>query len=268
MMTDFHTHIFPDELASHARKSLEARMLGAKMVILPTIENTLELERQNGIDRIVTLSIATKPSQQRNVNDFAASVNGGPIMAFGSVHPKAPDAFEELERVKDLGLKGIKLHPFYQDFRVDDETFFPFYEKISSLGLITVFHAGLEFIMPNVEFIQPEALAKALKYFDGAPVIAAHLGGFLSWDEVERYLVGENVYFDTAYIAGRLPAEQALRIIRSHGANRVLFGTDMPWSSPAAEREFIEDIGLTDDELSYVLHRTADELLGAVTSCL
>jgi predicted TIM-barrel fold metal-dependent hydrolase len=259
VITDFHTHVFPGAVAPLARRSLETRAL--KMLISPTVTRTLEFERKSGVERIVALNIAVKPSRQKNVNDFAASVNGGSVVAFGSAHPYAPDAFEELERIKALGLKGVKLHPFYQDFYADDEAVFPFYEKIASLGLITVFHAGRDFAMPNKELIQPQALAKALEHFDGAPVIAAHLGGDLSWDDVERRLVGENLYFDTAFTAGRCPAEQALRIIRSHGARRVLFGSDSPWSSPVKEKEFIENIGLTDEELSYVFYKNADYLL-------
>jgi predicted TIM-barrel fold metal-dependent hydrolase len=264
MVTDFHTHVFPDKLAPHARKSLEARTKAVAMLLTPTVSATLEFARQSGVDRIVTLSIATSPAQQKNVNDFAASINGsegGAVVAFGSVHPMAADAFEELDRVKALGLKGVKLHPFYQDFNADDETFFPLYEKIASLGLITVFHAGNDFAMPDRRFVQPPALAKALPYFNGAPVIAAHLGGDLSWDEVERFLVGKDIYFDTAFIAERCPAEQVLRIIRAHGANRVLLGSDLPWSSPLKEKAFIENIGLTENEISCVLNGTAETLL-------
>ena len=50
-----------------------------------------------------------------NVNDFAAAINNSKdIVAFGSVYPHSEDAFDELDRIKSLGLKGVKLHPDYQ----------------------------------------------------------------------------------------------------------------------------------------------------------
>ena len=61
---------------------------------------------------------------------------------FGSVHPSHPDALKELERIHALGIKGIKFHPDYQYFFVDEERMFPIYEKCGKLGLIVVFHAG------------------------------------------------------------------------------------------------------------------------------
>lgn len=55
-----------------------------------------------------------------------------------------PKTLDELDRIKALGLKGVKLHPDYQRFLVDDPRCIPIYEKISRLGLITVFHTGLD----------------------------------------------------------------------------------------------------------------------------
>ena len=67
------------------------------------------------------------------------------LIPFGSVFPHAPDALEELERIRDMGLVGVKFHPDYQGFFVDDEKMKPIYRKISQLGLITVFHAGKDY---------------------------------------------------------------------------------------------------------------------------
>ena len=90
----------------------------------------------------MAMNIATKPTQQTVVNNWAASIDDPTIYGFGSVHPDAPDALDELQRIKDLGLYGVKLHPDYQGFLIDDPKMFPIYDAISSLGLPVTFHTA------------------------------------------------------------------------------------------------------------------------------
>ena len=103
---------------------------------------------------------------------------------------------EELERIKALGLKGVKLHPDYQRFNVDDEQMIPIYKKISALGLITVFHAGFDYGFPPPYGATPEKMERALKWFE-APVVAAHWGGLDCGEGVLKHLCGKDIYFDT-----------------------------------------------------------------------
>ena len=79
---------------------------------------------------------------------------------------------------------------------------------------------------------------------------------------VEEYLVGTPIFLDTAYIAQFLPPEQCLRIIRNHGADKVLFGSDSPWEDPADTLQYLRSLGLTDDELEQITHRNAARILG------
>ena len=142
MRIDFHTHCFPDKIAEKAMGKLSVASGG----LIPQTDGTAEgLRREmkkDGVDISVVMNIATNAHQQHSVNDFAASLVSDDLIPFGSVHPDAPDALEELERIRSLGLKGVKFHPEYQQFYVDDEKMFPIYKKISDLGLITLFHAG------------------------------------------------------------------------------------------------------------------------------
>ena len=161
MLIDFHTHAFPDKLASRAMSKLSYESGG----LIPQTDGTLNsLKREmtkDGVDMSVVLCIATNPTQQHNVNNFAIAVNDSPAFtAFGSVHPDAPDALDELERIKEAGLKGIKLHPEYQKFFVDDEKMKPIYRKISDLGLITSFHAGMDQAFTPPYHCTPERLAR------------------------------------------------------------------------------------------------------------
>ncbi len=199
-------------------------------------------------------------------NDMAtirlAAVNGEEdLVAFGSVFPGSPDAFEELERIKALGLKGVKLHPDYQGFQVDDPRWKPLYRKISSLGLITVLHAGFDYGFPPPYGGTPERLATAIRWFD-TPVVAAHWGGVNCNQQTLDLLCGQEVYFDTSFGYSMLPKFYAEKILEKHGTHRVLFGTDTPWHTPQMELRLLHSLGLTEDEMAAITYRNAQRLLG------
>ena len=183
MKIDFHTHIFPDKIASRAIETLSYKSGGLEPSYDGTAEGLKKRMEKENVDISVVLSIATNAHQMHSVNDFAASVNNGKIIAFGSVYPEAPDCIEELGRIKKLGLKGVKFHPEYQDFNVDEEKMRPIYEEISRLGLITVFHSGADLGYSAPYHCPPERAVKALKMFT-SPVVFAHWGGWLFWKEV------------------------------------------------------------------------------------
>jgi len=235
MLIDFHTHAFPDKIAHMAVEKLSFVAGGLKPYTDGTVDGLKKSMSEGNVDISVVLSIATKASQQKNVNDFAASVNNGKdIFAFGSVHPESVDVLDELDRIKSLGLKGVKLHPDYQGFNVDDEKMKPIYKKISELGLITLFHAGFDYGFPPPYGATPEKLAKALFWFS-SPVIAAHWGGIYCADKVLELLCGCDVYFDTAFGYGNMPKYYPEKILEKHGADKILFGTDTPWHTPKME---------------------------------
>lgn len=262
MVIDFHTHCFPDHLAQRAVSRLSE--VGGGLV--PYTDGTLAgLRRrmaQDGIDAAVVLNIATKPAQQTNVNNFAAAINNEKdIFAFGSVHPDAEDAFDELERIKELGLKGVKFHPEYQQFAVDDAKMKPLYRKISELGLITVFHSGVDYGFPPPYGCMPEGLASVLDCFR-TPVVAAHWGGLQYSEDVIRHLCGREVYIDTSFGYGRLTRFHAEQIIEKHGVDKMLFATDMPWHTASLEMRLLKTLGLSDEAWEKISCANAKKLLG------
>ena len=143
---DFHTHCFPEKIAEKALASLSHCSGDALPFHKGTAESLLKQALSGGADGAVVLNIATNPRQQASVNNFAIETNNRfpNLFAFGSIHPESPDALDELVRIHEAGLLGVKLHPDYQHFYVDEERMLPIYEKIASLGLITVFHAGVD----------------------------------------------------------------------------------------------------------------------------
>lgn len=263
MIIDFHTHCFPKRISQRAVDILSKKSGN----IPPEHEGDVDALRskikQMGADIAVVQNISTNPKQQKSVNDYAIEINRfDDIIAFGSVHPDAPDALDELERIKENGLKGIKFHPDYQGFYVDEEKMLPLYEKAAELGLVTLFHSGVDIGYPDPIHCTPKALKSVLPYFSGAPVVAAHMGGWLCWAEVLEHLAGEDVYFDTAYSHAKMPPEWALKIINSHPKQKVLLGSDMPWSRTDNEIEFIKSLGLSGEHEKMILGENAAKLLG------
>lgn len=261
MLIDFHTHCFPDKIAKGAIDKLSFVSGGLTPYTDGTAVGLKNLMNTTKVDKAVVLNIATNAKQQKNVNDFAASINNGEtLFAFGSVFPDAEDVFEELERIKSLGLKGVKLHPDYQGFDVDNAKMKPIYKKISDLGLITIFHAGLDYGFAPPYCATPEKMAKALNWFS-SPVIAAHWGGINCGEEVLKLLCGENIYFDTSFGYSMMPKYYAEKIIEKHGTDKILFGTDTPWHTADMELQLLGTLGLTEDEMGKITHKNAENLL-------
>ena len=262
MILDFHTHCFPDKIAAKAVEKLSFASGRLTPYTGGTVTQLQERMAEEGVDRSVVLSIATNAHQQKSVNDFAASINGKDgVIAFGSVYPYAEDALDELERIKDLGLKGVKLHPDYQRFSVEEDRWKPLYEKISSLGLITVFHAGWDIGFPPPYGATPEKMEKALSWFS-SPVVAAHWGGCGCAESVLKHLCGKNVYFDTSFGYGQMPKPFAQEILNRHGTKRMLFGTDTPWHTAEMELRLLNSLELTEEEKQDVLWNNGAALLG------
>ncbi len=260
VLFDFHIHVFPEKVAAKAIPRL-AGICGQTPLTDGTLPDTLRLMERDGVDAGAFLNIATKPSQQRTINEACLSMRSARVIPFGSVHPEADDAVEELFWIHSHGIPGVKLHPDYQGFFVDDKRLWPIYETCRELGLILVFHAGWDPLSPDLIHCLPEACARVLEAFPGLTLVLAHLGGMNLWDDVERFLVGKNVYFDTACLEGKISPERLKHIIRSHGADKILFASDCPWGSPAGLRELISSLGLTPEEESLIFWENACRLL-------
>jgi len=262
MIIDIHTHAFPDELAERAM----AVLTGNSNVTPYTDGTCAELRsstQRAGIDLAAVMPIATKPSQAGSINRWAAEINrhNGNLICFGSLHPMQDDWREEISRLVAEGIPGIKLHPDYQQFFVDDPELFPIYNALADAGLILLFHAGVDIGLPPPVHCTPARLARVLDAAPDLTIIAAHMGGYSCWDDVERYLVGRELYFDTSYSMADLGAERMTDLIHAHGAGRILFGTDSPWTDQSAEVANIRALPLTDDEKAAILGGTALRLL-------
>ncbi len=260
MLIDFHTHCFPEKIASKAIEKLSYASGGLEPYTDGTLSGLKKLMKDSDIDISVVLNIVTNPHQQKNVNDFAASINGDNIVSFGSIHHESPDVFDELERIKEMGLKGVKLHPDYQGFEVDDPKMKPIYKKISDLGIITVFHSGKDYGFGPPYGNTPQKLSKALLWFS-APVIAAHWGGVACYEDVLKYLCGKDVYFDTSFGYSMMPKYYTQEIFDKHGADKILFGTDAPWHNAQMELRLINSLEISEEDKEKIFFKNAKKLL-------
>ncbi len=260
MIIDFHTHAFPEKIAEMAMEKLSFASGGLIPQTDGTVEGLKNIMKRDGIDKSVTLAIATNEKQQRAVNDFIKSQECDEIIPFGSVYPWAEDALEELERIKEMGMKGVKLHPEYQQFFVDDEKMKPLYKKVSELGLIILFHAGEDMGYPAPYHATPERLRTAAKWID-SPMVCAHWGAANMGEDVLKYLCDIPVYFDTAFGYAAMPKNRAQRILEKKGADWILFGSDCPWHSPDWDIRLIETLDITDEDKEKIYHLNAEKLL-------
>ncbi len=262
MIIDFHMHAFPDPLAPRALHKLTNNS-GMFPSTDGTLSGTLAKMNEWGIDMGVILNIATRPGQEHTINQWAAQVNSHPrFVGFGSVHPDTPDALEELDRIKGLGLKGVKLHPDFQEFYIDDPKMDGIYQKISDLGLIVSFHAGFDHCSVLNRHADPLRFSRIMKRFPKMKIVAAHLGSFLCFDDTERLLVGEDIYIDISMTAREMDFKQFERIVQNHRPDRLLFGSDCPWHPASWEKAWLEQCDIPQTTRELIFSGNALKLLG------
>ena len=231
---DIHTHIFPDEIAPTTIKYLEEEA-NTKAYLNGTISDLKSSMKRAGISISVNQPISTKSSQVQPINNWVKQIQDEAILSFGTIHPQFEDFKNEIKRLKEWGIKGVKLHPDYQKFHPDDESMFPIYESLRENEMIVLFHAGIDIGLYPPVHATPQRLAKVLDNFPGLIIIASHMGGYKLWDDVEKYLVGRDIYFDTSYVIDYMEIDRFVTIMKNHGFDKILFGTDSPWKDQADE---------------------------------
>lgn len=256
---DIHTHVFPDPVAASAIPALEAEA-DVTAVSDGTVAGLLAEMDRAGVAVSVTQPVATKPSQVRSINDWAATLASERIVPFGAMHPEIDDPAIEIERMASLGLRGFKLHPEYQDFEPHEGRMGVVYEAAVSHAMTILFHAGVDIGLPTLRGT-PASFAAMIETWPDLVCVLAHMGGFKLWSDVTEHLAGSEVYLDTSYTLGHLPDEEFVALVRAHGAERIVFGSDGPWTDPAAEIAHLRGLPLAHDELDAILGGNAEQLL-------
>ncbi|MBR5156573.1 MAG: amidohydrolase [Clostridia bacterium] len=254
-IVDFHAHAFHDKIAEKAANNLND-YYNIPLAADGHFEYVLNSMKENEITKMVIHATATTAKQVEMTNDYVASLINKDIIGFGSIHPDYTNVEKELDRIESLGLKGLKLHPIFQGFVMDDEKMFPIYEQIAGRYPILM-HAGDK----NSDATTPKRIAHLLDKFPNLTIIAAHLGGYSEWEEAQKYILGRNLYIDTSSAIRFLTPERSKELIQAHGADKVLFGTDYPLSLHKEELDVFDKIDLSDEERERILWKNAYKLL-------
>jgi hypothetical protein len=225
---DFHTHAFPDKVAAGAVPAL-AEVGNITPCLDGRIDSLLADMDRVGIEKSVLCSIATKPGQFESILAWSREIRSERIIPFPSFHPDNPEALANINRIRAEGFKGIKLHPYYQNFILDEERMFPIYERISKAGLILVMHTGFDIGFPRERICDPSRIVRVIEKFPELKLIATHMGAWDMWDEVRDLLIGRPLYMDISFSLQFLSKEEARQMILAHPPERILFGTDSPW---------------------------------------
>ncbi|MBR4152903.1 MAG: amidohydrolase family protein [Selenomonadaceae bacterium] len=280
MIIDMHTHIFPDKISKDVVEKLSrtSRTPAFTDGTLGGLKNSMDTAQ---INFSVILPVATNTKQVEKINSSAAALNekffGDGIISFGCIHPDFTNYREELSRIKNYGLKGIKIHPVYQDTNLDDAKFLRIMYRAAELDLIVVTHAGLDIGFPGVVRCSPQMAKKVIDEVGEFKFILAHMGGWKSWSDVLKVLAGTKIYIDTSFSTGKiiprrdfhwaeedlklLDAAQFMEFIKIFGAARILFGTDSPWTAAGNSIQFIENLPISSVDKNKILGLNAKKLL-------
>ena len=256
---DSHCHIYPEKIASRAIAGTD-NFYDVKSHGLGIVENLLEVGDKSGIDHYIVQSVATTPHQVGRINEFIAESvanSNGKMTGLGTLHPDSLDIEGDVRRVIELGLKGVKLHPDIQQFKIDDYRCLKIYELCEKEGLPILMHTGDY----RYDFSNPNRLLPVMEIYTGLTVIGAHFGGWSIWEEAaERLSELPNLYVDCSSSLYYISSDTAKKIIETYGVDKVLFGTDYPMWLPEEELERFFKIGLTEDENKQIFSENAKRL--------
>lgn len=224
-IADAHTHIYPEKIAEKATASV-GDFYGLEMSRVGTSETLLRCGESIGVEKYLVCSVATKPEQVASINAYIAGEceKHPAFIGLAAFHQalEAPEA--AIEHARALGLQGIKVHPDFQKFNIDDPVMLPVYRRLASLNMPILFHMGDD----RYDFSAPVRLARVLDKVPDLKCIGAHFGGYRRWREAAKLLKGANLYFDTSSSLPFLEKQEAVDMIQHYGPDRMLFGTDFP----------------------------------------
>ncbi|HIX59780.1 MAG TPA: amidohydrolase family protein [Candidatus Blautia gallistercoris] len=269
MIIDFHTHIFPEKVARKALPKLSS-VIHLDPATDGTIEGLLASMREAGIAVSVVMPTVTDPHQFDSILRFACLVNeydygqdGPRLISFGGIHPDSSDYKEQLQLLKDHGFAGFKIHPDYQLTCFNDIRYKRILYRAAELELCCLTHCGYDPYSPDKVHCTPQMILDVIKEVSPYHLVLAHMGSNNNYDESEAMLMGQPVYLDMAYSLLHMDRKQLVRMIRAHGTDKVLFGSDSPWTSQKEDVEVFRSLGsLTDLEKEQIFSGNARKLLG------
>lgn len=256
---DIHTHIYPDDIAQKATQSVrEFYDIQGSDGMTGTAQMLLERGQKAGVEQFVILPVALRPDRVQHINDFISQQAElhSQFIPFAAVHAAMDGMNDEVERVLQRGVKGIKIHPDSQQFAIDDERLFPLYDMVQ--GRVPVLlHMGDK----RYDFSHPARLRKVLDMFPKLDVIAAHFGGYSMYETAREQLQDTNCVMDISSSMMFMDKGMPEKYINAYGAERIAFGTDYPMWDPVEEVQAFLRLDITDAQKEQIAYKTAARIL-------
>ncbi|MDR3310023.1 MAG: amidohydrolase family protein [Oscillospiraceae bacterium] len=248
---DTHAHIFPPKIEPVSTRAIGDFYL-RPMCHNASVDELLESGRRAGLTGYVVFSAATTTRQVERINDFIIEQCGlhPEFFGAGTMHKDYENFENELGRLYDAGIRGIKLHPDFQKFCIDDEKMLPVFGCLESLGMFVVTHSG-DYRYP---YSHPDRVAKIARLYPKMNVVAAHFGGWSMWDYARGVFRGyKNVYFDTSSTYGFTGTDAMKKAFAVFDPSHIFFGVDFPMWDHEDELRVIRSLGLPDKLTEEVL---------------
>lgn len=256
---DAHCHIYPEKIAAKAAAATD-KFYSVESFGKGTVADLKDICQHDGVDHAIVQSVATTPKQVKSINEFIAdevNKSDGFLSGLGTLHPDSDDLSGDINHIIALGLKGVKLHPDIQNFKVDGEKLFKIYEICQDKKLTMLVHTG-DYRYDNSN---PDRVLNVLNNFPELHFIGAHFGGWSVWDEaVEKLCKFTNFYVDCSSSFQFATKSDFKKIIYKYGADKVLFGTDYPMWRAKDELEIFFQLGLSDEDKRKILCENAKKL--------
>ena len=255
---DIHTHIYPEDIAKKATRSVQDFYDIHTGVMDGTTQMLLQRGERAGIDTYVVLPVAIRPNRVQHINDFIwqKAKEHSCFVPFGTVHAAMDGLTDEVDRLLNMGVKGIKMHPDSQQFPIDDMRLFPMYEAMSG-RIPLMLHMG----DTRYNYSHPVRLRKVMDMFPGLKVIAAHFGGYSMYETAREYLQDTDCIMDISSSMMFMEKGVAEKYINMYGAERMAYGTDYPLWDPVQEVERFLQLELKPEQMEQIAWKTAQEFL-------
>jgi len=238
MIIDFHTHIWPPEIALKTLEDVQTRG-NIPFYTDGTKDGLLQSMQKAGVDISAVGRITSRPDQVDAVNDWLSNMAQPNIIPMANWLPELAVEPDLISRSKAQGFRCMKFHPDYQGFDIDDRRLYPFYEAAQAGKMPILIHAGLDRGLKPPWRAMPQQVAKVCRDFPDLAIIAAHMGGEDNYEETEQHLLGTEIYLDTSFILRKMPIQTLERFTRKHPVDRILFGSDSPWIDQTEDIEYL-----------------------------
>lgn len=260
MLIDFHTHAFHPKIAPKAIEHLNSHYK-ITCQCSGIMDDLIHRIKKAGLDKMVVLCAATSAAQVIPANNFALALKAAhpEAIPFGTIHPDYEDWENQLNRLRARGIKGLKLHPDFQGFMLNDKRLLPIIEAAQK-DFVFLVHIGDE-AEPEDNPSCPYKLAALVDNFPDARFVAAHLGGYMQWEHAADVLIGKDVYIDTSSSMDFIDDRTLSEIMKKHPHEKILFGSDYPLYSPDKEIAKLKSrLNLTSTKLEMFLSNGAELL--------